>query len=184
MTSSLTASARSARAQRRANERHATRVRVRASATEDRAENSRRYRANDSELEGVLGKLVSSLPDGRKESAPESYGARPESKTLKEGRYARGNPVRSGAVTEAAIRGEDFEVVESAMPSLGAAATLAFGFATLFAAYKVVDALNAEPAKTRAVSRMPDTDKSFARDRASEGPGGAVGASAPAVAGA
>jgi hypothetical protein len=107
----------------------------------------------------VLGKIVSSLPDGRKETAPESYGSRPESKTLKEGRYARGNPVRSGAVTEAAIRGEDFEVVESGMPGVGSLVTLAVGAAVLFGVYKVVDALNSEPVAPRAVNRMPETDK-------------------------
>jgi len=135
----------------------------RASSEDDeRAQDSSSYRraAEDPpQLEGVLGKIVSSLPDGRKETAPESYGSRPESKTLKEGRYARGNPVRSGAVTEAAIRGEDFEVVESGMPGVGSLVTLAVGAAVLFGVYKVVDALNSEPVAPRAVNRMPETDK-------------------------
>ena len=82
---------------------------------------------------------MESLPDGRKETAPESYGSRPESKTLKEGRYARGDPIRSGQVREDTIRGEDFEVVESSGPSVTTLVTLAVGAAVLFGVYKVVD---------------------------------------------
>jgi hypothetical protein len=37
----------------------------------------------------LLGNLVSNLPTLRKEDAPDSYGNRPESKTLTEGRYKR-----------------------------------------------------------------------------------------------
>lgn len=70
--------------------------------------------------------------------------------------------MRSGAVTEAAIRGEDFEVVESGMPGVGALVTLAVGAAVLFGVYKVVDALNSEPVAPRAVNRMPETDKPVA----------------------
>lgn len=103
---------------------------------------------------------MESLPDGRKETAPESYGSRPESKTLKEGRYARGDPIRSGQVREDTIRGEDFEVVESSGPSVTTLVTLAVGAAVLFGVYKVVDLLQEAPVEKRATSaRMPATDK-------------------------
>ena len=103
---------------------------------------------------------MENLPDGRKETAPESYGARPESKTLKEGRYARGDPIRSGQVREDTIRGEDFEIVESSGPSVTTLVTLAVGAAVLFGVYKVVDLLQEAPVEKRATSaRMPATDK-------------------------
>ena len=54
-----------------------------ASEGEDAAPDSRAYReAKEPELGGIIGKVVSNLPDCRKASAPESYGARPASKTL------------------------------------------------------------------------------------------------------
>ena len=102
---------------------------------------------------------MSNLPDGRKETAPESYGSRPESKTLKEGRYARGDPIRSGQVREDTIRGEDFEVVESGLPGVGTLVTLAVGGAVLFGVYKVVTLLGDEPvAPKRSSGRMPASD--------------------------
>lgn len=142
---------------------------VRARASEDEAENSAAYRSNEKpELEGVLGKLVSNLPDGRRESAPESYGARPESKTLKEGRYARGDPIRAGGVREDTLRGEDFTVVEGEGPSVTTLVTLAVGAAVLFGVYKVVELLGEEPVQKRPSSaRMPATDKPVVAETAS-----------------
>jgi len=131
---------------------------------EDEAEDSSRYRSSredPKELDGIIGKLVSNLPDGRKSDAPESYGSRPESRTLKEGRYARGDPIRAGLVREDTIRGEDFEVVESGLPSVGTLVTLAVGAAVLFGVYKVVDLIGDAPAETtrRSTHRMPATDR-------------------------
>jgi len=124
---------------------------VRARASDDEAQDSSAYRADAEkpELDGVLGKLVSNLPDGRRESAPESYDARPESKTLKEGRYARGDPIRAGGVREDTLRGEDFTVVEGEGPSATTLATLAVGAAVLFGVYKVVELLGDEPVEKR-----------------------------------
>ena len=132
------------------------------SEDEELARDSSAYRGvarGDAESGGLLGKIVANLPDGRRETAPESYGSRPESKTLKEGRYARGDPIRSGAVREDTIRGEDFEVVESGLPGIGALVTLAIGGAVLFGVYKVVTLLD-EPVAPRAGSaRMPASEK-------------------------
>lgn len=144
-------------------------------ASGDEAENSARYRRaadDDEEVGGLIGKLVSSLPDGRKESAPESYGARPESRTLKEGRYARGDPIRSGLVREDTIRGEDFEVVEGGAPSVGTLATLAVGAGVLFGVYKVVDLIGQAPAETprRSSARMPASDRDIATKASVEAP--------------
>lgn len=133
---------------------------TRASQDEDAAEDSSAYRAREQpELDGFFGKIVSNLPDGRKETAPESYGSRPESKTLKEGRYARGDPIRAGQVREDTIRGEDFEVVESGLPGVGTLVTLAVGGAVLFGVYKVVALLGEEPvAPKRSSQRMPASE--------------------------
>ena len=60
-------------------------VSVRASDDGDKAQDSSAYRAAETEEGGILGKIVSNLPDGRKESAPESYDARPRSRTLEVG---------------------------------------------------------------------------------------------------
>ena len=132
--------------------------------SEDEAEDSSRYRSareEKKELDGFIGKIVSNLPDGRKSDAPESYGSRPESRTLKEGRYARGDPIRAGLVREDTIRGEDFEVVESGLPSVGTLVTLAVGAAVLFGVYKVVELIGDAPAETprRSSRRMPETDR-------------------------
>ena len=79
---------------------------------EDVAQDSSSYRAAESEEgAGLLGKIVSNLPDGRKETAPESYGARPRVEDAGGGRYRR-PPERVGGVTEQSVRGDDFEVVE------------------------------------------------------------------------
>lgn len=139
---------------------------VRARASDDEAEDSSAYRsAENPELDGVLGKLVSNLPDGRRESAPESYGARPESKTLKEGRYARGDPIRAGGVREDTLRGEDFTVVEGEGPSATTLATLAVGAAVLFGVYKVVELLGDEPVEKRRSS----SDTTIVAETASAG---------------
>ena len=145
---------------------------VRARASEDKAQDSSAYRsgAENPELDGVLGKLVSNLPDGRRESAPESYDARPESKTLKEGRYARGDPIRAGGVREDTLRGEDFTVVEGEGPSVTTLATLAVGAAVLFGVYKVVELLGDEPVeKRRSSSRTRATDTTIVAETASAG---------------
>jgi len=140
-------------------QRRSVPTKTRASQDDDTAADSSSYRAQEQpELDGLLGKIVSNLPDGRKETAPESYGSRPESKTLKEGRYARGDPIRSGQVREDTIRGEDFEVVESG-PGVGTLVTLAVGGAVLFGVYKVVTLLGEEPVAPRRTSgRMPASD--------------------------
>ncbi len=141
---------------------------VRARASEDKAQDSSAYRsgAENPELDGVLGKLVSNLPDGRRESAPpESYDARPESKTLKEGRYARGDPIRAGGVREDTLRGEDFTVVEGEGPSVTTLATLAVGAAVLFGVYKVVELLGDEPVEKRRSS----SDTTIVAETASAG---------------
>ena len=139
---------------------------VRARASDDEAEDSSAYRsAENPELDGVLGKLVSNLPDGRRESAPESYDARPESKTLKEGRYARGDPIRAGGVREDTLRGEDFTVVEGEGPSATTLATLAVGAAVLFGVYKVVELLGDEPVEKRRSS----SDATIVAETASAG---------------
>ena len=108
---------------------------------------------------------MSNLPDGRRESAPESYGARPESKTLKEGRYARGDPIRAGGVREDTLRGEDFTVVEGEGPSATTLATLAVGAAVLFGVYKVVELLGDEPVEKRRSS----SDTTIVAETASAG---------------
>ena len=139
---------------------------VRARASDDEAEDSSAYRsAENPELDGVLGKLVSNLPDGRRASAPESYDARPESKTLKEGRYARGDPIRAGGVREDTLRGEDFTVVEGEGPSATTLATLAVGAAVLFGVYKVVELLGDEPVEKRRSS----SDATIVAETASAG---------------
>ena len=140
---------------------------VRARASDDEAQDSSAYRADAEkpELDGVLGKLVSNLPDGRRESAPESYDARPESKTLKEGRYARGDPIRAGGVREDTLRGEDFTVVEGEGPSATTLATLAVGAAVLFGVYKVVELLGDEPVEKRRSS----SDTTIVAETASAG---------------
>lgn len=140
--------------------RSAAATTTRASQDEDAAQDSSAYRAREQpELDGFFGKIVSNLPDGRKETAPESYGSRPESKTLKEGRYARGDPIRAGQVREDTIRGEDFEVVESGLPGVGTLVTLAVGGAVLFGVWKVVTLLGEEPvAPKRSSGRMPASD--------------------------
>ena len=60
-------------------------VRVRASEEGEKAQDSSAYRTAQEEEAGILGKIVANLPDGRKESAPESYDAKPQSRTLEVG---------------------------------------------------------------------------------------------------
>ena len=69
---------------------------VRASEEGDKAQDSSAYRAAQTEEEtSILGKIVANLPDGRKESAPESYDAKPQSRTLEVGvACPRVHPVR------------------------------------------------------------------------------------------
>ena len=115
---------------------------------------------DDEKPSGLLGNLVSNLPTLRKEDAPDSYGNRPESKTLTEGRYKRPTTVRVGNVDEATVRGEDFEVAEGG-PGIGLLVTLLFGAAVLGGAYLTVQKLTSEPpaATKRSSRRMPASDK-------------------------
>ena len=127
------------------------------------AQDSSRFRQIDDdedEPSGLLGNLVSNLPTLRKEDAPESYGSRPESKTLKEGRYKRPTTVRVGNVDEATVRGEDFEITEGG-PGIGLLVTLLFGAAVLGGVYLTVQKLTEEPpaATKRQSRRMPASDK-------------------------
>ena len=129
------------------------------------AQDSSRFRQkqieeDDEKPSGLLGNLVSNLPTLRKEDAPDSYGNRPESKTLTEGRYKRPTTVRVGNVDEATVRGEDFEVAEGG-PGIGLLVTLLFGAAVLGGAYLTVQKLTSEPpaATKRSSRRMPASDK-------------------------
>jgi hypothetical protein len=130
------------------------------------AQDSSRFRQRDDDDDdedkpsGLLGNLVSNLPTLRKEDAPESYGSRPESKTLKEGRYKRPTTVRVGNVDEATVRGEDFEIAEGG-PGIGLLVTLLFGAAVLGGVYLTVQKLTEEPpaATKRQSRRMPASDK-------------------------
>jgi len=141
-----------------------------------KAEDSSRFRrknaqesdADEEKPKGILGGLVSNLPTLRKDSAPDSYGNRPRSKTLEEGRYKRPTTVRSGNVDESTVRGEDFEVVEGG-PGIGLLVTLLFGAAVLGGAYLTVQKLSAEPpselTQKRQSRRMPSEDKSTLQTR-------------------
>ena len=100
---------------------------------------------------------MANLPDGRKEDAPESYNARPVSKTLTEGRYRRPPPVRTGGATEDQLRGDDFEVVEGGMPDIGTIVTLLVGGLVLGGAYVTVQLLTSTPIEKKG-ARMPDRD--------------------------
>ena len=107
----------------------------RASSQDEEAADASAYRAASSgdgdEPAGLIGKLVSNLPDGRKASAPESYGSRPKSKTLEEGRYRRPPPERVGGVTEDAVRGDDYEVVDGPSFGVGTLVGVLLAIATL-----------------------------------------------------
>ncbi len=129
------------------------------------AQDSSLFRQQDGdagvEAPGVLGKLVSNLPTFRREDAPDSYGDRPESRTLTEGRYKRPKTVRVGNVDEATVLGEDFEVDEGG-PGIGLLFTLLFGAAVLGGVYLTVQKLAEEPpaaTKKRQSRRMPASDK-------------------------
>ena len=128
-------------------------------ASDDEAQDSSAYRSSEpsSDGAGMLGKLVSNLPDGRKETAPESYGARPASKTLTEGRHRRPPPERVGGVTEQAVRGDDFEVVEGPSFGVGTLVGILVAVATLGGAYLTVTKLGEGPVKKN-VQRMPERD--------------------------
>ena len=116
---------------------------------------------SDEAPSGILGKLVSNLPDGRKSSAPESYGSRPESITLQEGRYRRPPPERVGGVTEDAVRGEDYEVVDGPSFGIGTLVGVLLAIATLGGAYLTVNKLSQGPVAPReGAVRMPATDRS------------------------
>lgn len=135
---------------------------IRASSTDEEAADSASYRTGDGEApSGILGKLVSNLPDGRKSSAPESYGSRPESITLQEGRYRRPPPERVGGVTEDAVRGEDYEVVDGPSFGIGTLVGVLLAIATLGGAYLTVNKLSQGPVAPReGAVRMPATDRS------------------------
>lgn len=137
-------------------------VNIRASSTDEEAADSASYRTGDGEApSGILGKLVSNLPDGRKSSAPESYGSRPESITLQEGRYRRPPPERVGGVTEDAVRGEDYEVVDGPSFGIGTLVGVLLAIATLGGAYLTVNKLSQGPVAPReGAVRMPATDRS------------------------
>ncbi len=137
----------------------------RASSQDEEAADSSAYRAASSgdgdEPAGLIGKLVSNLPDGRKASAPESYGSRPKSKTLEEGRYRRPPPERVGGVTEDAVRGDDYEVVEGPSFGVGTLVGVLLAIATLGGAYLTVEKLQQGPVAPReGAVRMPATDRS------------------------
>lgn len=133
---------------------------TRASDEEGKAQDSSAYRAavKDEEDAGLIGKLVSNLPDGRKASAPESYGSRPESRTLTEGRYRRPPPERVGGVTESNVRGEDFEVVDGPSFGVGTIVGLLVAAATLGAVYLTVQKLGEGPVQKKGSVRMPERD--------------------------
>jgi|TARA_B110000444_G_C18640307_1_gene501146 hypothetical protein len=137
-------------------------VNIRASSTDEEAADSASYRTGDGEApSGILGKLVSNLPDGRKATAPESYGSRPESITLQEGRYRRPPPERVGGVTEDAVRGEDYEVVDGPSFGIGTLVGVLLAIATLGGAYLTVNKLSQGPVAPReGAVRMPATDRS------------------------
>ena len=136
----------------------------RASSQDEEAADSSAYRAasgDGDEPAGLIGKLVSNLPDGRKASAPESYGSRPKSKTLEEGRYRRPPPERVGGVTEDAVRGDDYEVVEGPSFGVGTLVGVLLAIATLGGAYLTVEKLQQGPVAPReGAVRMPATDRS------------------------
>ena len=117
----------------------------------------------------MLGKIVKNLPDGRKESAPESYGARPASKTLAEGRYRRPPPERVGGVTEQSVRGDDFEVVDGPSFGVGTAVGILVAVATLAAVYLTVTKISEGPV-VKESRRMPERDTSFSAPRAATTP--------------
>ena len=136
----------------------------RASSQDEEAADSSAYRAansGDDEPAGLIGKLVSNLPDGRKASAPESYGSRPKSKTLEEGRYRRPPPERVGGVTEDAVRGDDYAVVGGRAFGVGTLVGVLLAIATLGGAYLTVEKLQQGPVAPReGAVRMPATDRS------------------------
>ena len=97
----------------------------------------------------------------RKASAPESYGSRPKSKTLEEGRYRRPPPERVGGVTEDAVRGDDYEVVDGPSFGVGTLVGVLLAIATLGGAYLTVEKLQQGPVAPReGAVRMPATDRS------------------------
>lgn len=124
----------------------------------DVAKDSSAYReAEPEQAAGLLGKIVSNLPDGRKETAPESYGARPASKTLAEGRYRRPPPERVGGVTEQSVRGDDFEVVEGPSFGVGTAVGVLVALATLGGVFLTVNKISEGPV-VKESRRMPERD--------------------------
>eukprot|EP00227_Mantoniella_beaufortii_P008416 CAMPEP_0197591900 /NCGR_PEP_ID=MMETSP1326-20131121/14046_1 /TAXON_ID=1155430 /ORGANISM="Genus nov. species nov., Strain RCC2288" /LENGTH=188 /DNA_ID=CAMNT_0043157479 /DNA_START=51 /DNA_END=617 /DNA_ORIENTATION=+ len=133
---------------------------VRAAADDDDADDSRGYRKADSETSG-LGGFISRLPSGRKESAPESYGSRPQSRTLEEGRYRRPPPERVGGVTEESVRGDDFQLVEGPSFGIGTAVGVFVAAATLGIVYLTVTKLGDGPVQKKG-SRMPSSDRELA----------------------
>lgn len=110
---------------------------VRASDDGENAQDSSAYRkaAPDDKKAGIFDKIVSNLPDGRRESVPESYGEKPFSRTLEEGRYRRPPPERVGGVTEEAVRGDDFELVDGPSFGVGTLVGLLVAAATLGGVY-------------------------------------------------
>lgn len=133
---------------------------VRASEEGEKAQDSSAYRQSveaDDES-GIIGKIISNLPDGRKESAPESYDAKPRSRTLEEGRYRRPPPERVGGVTEEAVRGDDFEVVDGPNFGVGTLVGLVVAAATLGGVYLTVTKLQEGPVEKKGSVRMPERD--------------------------
>ena len=97
----------------------------------------------------------------RAPAAPESYGSRPKSKTLEEGRYRRPPPERVGGVTEDAVRGDDYEVVDGPSFGVGTLVGVLLAIATLGGAYLTVEKLQQGPVAPReGAVRMPATDRS------------------------
>ena len=140
--------------------RRAVRVLTRASDDDDKASDSSSYRAAGSsgdEESGFFGKFIKNLPDGRKGSAPESYGARPASKTLAEGRYRRPPPERVGGVTESSVRGDDLEVVEGPSFGVGTLVGALVAVATLGAVFVTVNKISEGPV-VKTTTRMPERD--------------------------
>ena len=135
-------------------------VTVRASEEGETAQDSSAYRESIAagEESGILGKIVSNLPDGRKESAPESYGEKPKSRTLEEGRYRRPPPERVGGVTEDSVRGDDFEVVDGPSFGVGTLVGLVVAAATLGGVYLTVTKLQSGPVEKKGSARMPERD--------------------------
>ena len=163
---------------KRTTARHAAAtVTVRAAKDDDEAKDSSSYRSGTDST--FLGKVVSSLPDGRKQSAPESYGDRPESKTLQEGRYRRPPPERVGGVNESTVRGEDFEVVDGPSFGIGTLIGLVVAAATLGAVYLTVTKLG-EPVERKRGARMPERDSPAPTKAVAAAPAPAL--AAPAVA--